>query len=475
MKKLYAAAATLVASAPIFFACNGGSEVDDQEQAIGNYLPCDVETVLKAKCQSCHAATPLYGAPIPLMTYEDTQATYKSLSAWRAMKDSVESGKMPQGTTLTAQEKKTLADWFAMGAVGAEKSCSGGSGGAGGSGSGGAAGNAGSGGAGGKGGTSATGGSGGAGGSAGKGGSGGSGGGTTCNDGEECLPCTATRRFTAHAPGSAAKYSVPNPTRDSYVCFNFRSSFGTDTVATAMGNIIDDDRVIHHWILFGTDAELQDGSISTGIPCQLATQNVHVTGWAPGGENTVMPSDVGLELNYKSFILQVHYNNTAHAGAADASGVAFCTAPRNSRPNTAGIVTLGTNNIDIEVGATADTATGVCNGLSTDGSSLTVIGTSPHMHLLGTGFRTRHRRGAENLADLSYIPNGSWSFEQQRHYALNPRVEVRGSDVLETTCTFRNPGPRRVGFGPNTSQEMCYDFVTVYPYAKAKKKCGPTI
>jgi hypothetical protein len=486
MKKLYAAAATLVLSAPMFFACNGSSGVDEQEQAIGNYLPCDVETVLKAKCQSCHAATPLYGAPLPLMTYDDTQVPYKGLSAWRSMKTAVENGKMPQGTTLTVQEKKTLVDWFDRGALGATKSCSGGSGGSGGGGSGGNAGasaggssgkggsggNAGSGGAAGSGGK---GGAGGAAGSGGKGGAGGSGGQESCMD-EKCLGCEITHRMTARNSLANDKFPVPNPTRDLYVCFNFRSPFAAGELATAMGNITDDARVIHHWILFGVQGPLQEGTYTSGFPCQLTTgSGTHITGWAPGGNSTILPDDVGLELNYPYFQLQVHYNNTVHNGAADASGVAFCTT-KSPKPNVAGIVALGTNSISIPRGATAATAVGECNGLSNDGTTtLTVIGTSPHMHLLGTAFRTEHLRGGTNQADLSNVPVGTWSFEQQRHYSLNPRRQVMPNDLLRTTCTYRNPGTGTVGFGPKTSDEMCYDFITVYPYAKAKKKCGPSI
>lgn len=472
MKKLYAAAATLIASAPMFFACNGGSDVADQEQAIGNYLPCDVETVLKGKCQSCHAATPLYGAPIPLMTYEDTQATYKSLSAWRAMKDSVSSGKMPQGTTLTAQEKKTLMDWFDRGALGAEKSCSGGSGGAGGSGgsgTGGAAGSAGSAGYGGKGGAS------GSGGAAGSGGQGGSGGSAPCMD-DTCLPCTPTVRFNAHAAGNnSAKYPVPNPTRDSYVCFNFASPFAAGELATAMGNIIDDDRVIHHWILYGTNNSLDVNTITPNcVGPSISAGYTHVAGWAPGGESTILPDDVGLKLDYRYFQLQVHYNNAAHNGAADASGVAFCTT-KTPRPNVAGIVTLGASPFSIPARTTNHPITGTCRNLSKDGRTLTMIGTSPHMHVLGSGFRTQHMRGDQNLGDLSNIPQGTWRFESQRHYSLSPRREVRPNDVLTTTCYFTNPGSRSVSYGPATTQEMCYDFVTVYPYESAVEKCGPAL
>jgi hypothetical protein len=29
-----------------------------------------------------------------------------------------------------------------------------------------------------------------------------------------------------------------------------------------------------------------------------------------------------------------------------------------------------------------------------------------------------------------------------------------------------------VGFGNKTSDEMCFDFIAVFPYAVANKKCG---
>src|SRR5262245_61249899 len=34
----------------------------------GNGLPCAVQALLQSRCQSCHSATPVGGAPMPLMT-----------------------------------------------------------------------------------------------------------------------------------------------------------------------------------------------------------------------------------------------------------------------------------------------------------------------------------------------------------------------------------------------------------------------
>lgn len=41
-------------------------------------MPCDVETVLAAKCTSCHADPPVAGAPMPLVNYADLTAHARS-------------------------------------------------------------------------------------------------------------------------------------------------------------------------------------------------------------------------------------------------------------------------------------------------------------------------------------------------------------------------------------------------------------
>jgi hypothetical protein len=299
--------------------------------------------------------------------------------------------------------------------------------------------------------------------------------GPTVEIGPQFLPCTPSHTLTAHAAGSTtAKYPVPNPTSDSYVCFNFRSPFASGEQAIALAPIIDDARVIHHWILYGTNSTLTDGSISNN--CQSATiTDTHVSGWAPGGQNMVLDPDVGLVLDYPYFQLQIHYNNSRYADGADASGIAFCTTT-TPRPNAAGIVSLGTVLFSIPANANDFAVTSNCSNLASDGrTTMTVLGTSPHMHLLGTGFRTQHLRGATtDMGDLSNIPLGTWSFDNQKHYTTSPRRQVLPGDTLRTTCFFDNPSSSAVTFGPRTRDEMCYDFITVYPYASATRRCtGP--
>jgi hypothetical protein len=54
-----------------------------------------------------------------------------------------------------------------------------------------------------------------------------------------------------------------------------------------------------------------------------------------------------------------------------------------------------------------------------------------------------------------------FAFADQQSYPLS--VIVNDGDTLTTTCTFNNTTNGLVVFGPNTENEMCYNFVTAYP------------
>ncbi|HVT07884.1 MAG TPA: hypothetical protein VHO67_10520 [Polyangia bacterium] len=407
--------------------------------AAGGAIPCDVAAVLASKCQTCHGKTTLFGAPMSLVTLADFQAAPPSGAAAHVYQQAATrihetaDPMPPKGQpALTSAETSTLDTWLAAGAP-AGASCAG---------------------------------AGGSGGSGGKAGTGGAGG--TVGIGPQALPCTPTYTFTAHAAGSTGRYPVPNPTTDQYVCFNFKSPVKPGEQAIAFAPIIDDARVIHHWILYGTNTAVTDGSVTAN--CSTAS-STFVTGWAPGGQNAVMDPDIGLVLDYQYFQLQMHYNNQQYADGADSSGVAFCTTD-TPRQHAAGIVTLGSPLINIPAGAKNYGVTGSCSLLAADGkSTITVVGTSPHMHLLGSGFKTTHTRGLMDMGDLVNLPAGTFSFNDQKHYQVNPRRDVLPGDVLTTTCTYDNPTTAAVTFGERTRDEMCFDFITVYPYGAATKSC----
>jgi hypothetical protein len=276
---------------------------------------------------------------------------------------------------------------------------------------------------------------------------------------------------------------VAGGTTDDYRCFTFKNPFfGTGTVVTGETPIIDGGNplVVHHWLLFGSNLP-PGGDNSVSLPGCIGPElsDKLLSGWAQGGTPYVLADDLGVSINeYPWLVLQTHYNNTSLLNQSDRSGVAYCTSffPRQ---NTAAIVTLGTDLILIPGGMSeVQGGQGVCGpnvggtGLAKAGQSVYVMGTSPHMHKLGSGFTTTHMRGVQDLGFLSNIPKGTWKFDGQAKYLLEPRREVRPGDTLTTTCYYTNPSPIFAGFGIGTGSEMCYDFMLVYPMTATRRECG---
>jgi hypothetical protein len=294
--------------------------------------------------------------------------------------------------------------------------------------------------------------------------------------GPDALPCEPTIEFVAHGPDADEGFHVPAEGADNlYECFTFRSPLTEPTQATAWAPILDDERVVHHWILYRTATPQTDGGYG---PCNMPGDAIFVSGWAPGGKNFLMPDDVGLELGGPDdyFILQMHYHNAAnYTDAVDRSGVALCTTDE-PRPKTAGIVTLGSVGINIPAGAPAHEVTGICPSWITSylQEPLFAIASFPHMHQLGRALSTVVMRGSDTGPEEVLVDVPAFNFENQTFYPQEPAMTIMPGDALRTTCTFDNTSGGPVYFGEATEDEMCFNFVMVYPIEAIgeNRNCG---
>jgi hypothetical protein len=407
---------------------NPGGSVDPAPGA----LPCEVERVLQQRCQSCHQSPPKFGAPMPLLTYSDTQAPALGgqLSVRQVMKAKVETGKMPPPSTpsgpLSADEKRALLAWLEAGSPrGTQQSCT-------------------------------------PGGqnpalppSAPPG---------TPPSAQPALPCTPKYEFRASGAAASDPFVVPQVT-DTYRCFAFQVPFAAGEQAIAWAPIIDDSRVVHHWILYAHRNTVRPvGCGDTG--------RVFLMGWAPGGQNGIMPPDVGLELPDPGtwLSLEVHYNNGARfADARDRSGVSICTTD-TPRPKEAGVITLGSIGIAIPPGAESHPVVSDIPGALTQllPETLHVLWTSPHMHTNGKTFRTDITRAGQTI-NLVDVP--SWNFGDQRAFIRDPETTlIQAGDSLRTTCTYGNPTSAPIRFGEKTENEMCFNFVVAYPITRVANR-----
>jgi hypothetical protein len=351
---------------------------------------------------------------------------------------------------MTATERTLLTQWLDAGAP-AGQACMGGSGGTGGSsGSGGVGGEGGVGGGAGAGGTGGA-GSGGSGGGAGTGGSGG-----TPDDCE-------TFSFRAHGqkvPGDTTPFPVPAGTQNLYQCFYFKAPWSVPMHGLTFKSVDVNEAVVHHWLLYATVPK-PDGGMDACVG--LHPDSALLAGWAPGADDWNMPPDVGMVLPSGQdgyFMLEVHYYNGTGQDHVDRAGVEVCATP-DLRKNAATVSWLGTQLINIPA-RTTGSATGLCDPRD-DLGPITILRTWPHMHKLGRGLRTEITRAGGNKQMLVNVPD--FDFEYQYGYPTEPSVVINPGDTLTTVCDFENNTGSSVGFGPETEQEMCYNFVVAYPAA----------
>ena len=390
-------------------------------------LPCDVARVLQARCQKCHAATPAFGAPMPLVTYDDTQRPAKTNPAepvWQRMKARLHdaASPMPPDGPLAAADLAALDAWLAAGAPKSDASCAA------------------------------------------------PGAGDAGASGPSALPCAPSeqRTFLAHGGGPNGKFNVAPDAGNEYACFTWSSPFGATAQATAFAPVIDDARVVHHWILYETKSAQPDGAFG---PCNMPLDARFVAGWAPGAGNSVLPPDVGQDLPGAggSFILQLHYWNVAgYTDANDSSGVAMCVTD-TPRPHSAAVVTLGTTSITIPPHTNDYATSSSCTDKATE--NLHLIRTAPHMHTHGTSFRTDILRGGNAGVVDTLVDVPQWDFNNQAGHEID--VLLAPGDVLRTQCHYANTGDTSVVFGEKTENEMCFNFVLVWPVSAITSVFGP--
>lgn len=240
--------------------------------------------------------------------------------------------------------------------------------------------------------------------------------------------------------------------------FDQKVPYTKPMVALSTKPIINNAKVLHHWLLFHTVSDTgNDGAHTNEIGLQIGKELV--SGWAPGGNPPVLPPGVGMEVAKPGGFLAIefHYFNNTGAVAQDRSGVRMCMTSQIPA-NVATVTWLGTENINIPANSMG-TATGTCTpagGKQT--ADIHLIFVSPHMHQAGTHMKTvinRKGGGQEVVVDKPF------SFTDQREYEATNVVHP--GDTLTTTCTWQNKTAAPIGFGTSTTAEMCYDFAFAYP------------
>ena len=248
----------------------------------------------------------------------------------------------------------------------------------------------------------------------------------------------------------ADEYHVTEEMKDRYECFHFELPITEERFIRRVETIVDDARVLHHTILL-PEAEGEPG---THGGCDDDNPLSLVYGWAPG-QGALSFEEGGIRIRPgQRMTLQIHYNNgAAHSDVFDSSGVRIFHGPTEG-PEVS-MLTFGPLGFSVPPMQNKEVS-GWCR-LPAD---MTLLYSFPHMHEVGVGFEQVIERG-EGEDETSIIDIDGWDFGSQ--FIYETPVELKIGDVVRTSCTYENTEDRRVRFGPNTGDEMCFNFAYVTP------------
>ena len=178
-----------------------------------------------------------------------------------------------------------------------------------------------------------------------------------------------------------------------------------------------------------------------------------------GGKNMVLPPEAGFpESGTTHWVAQVHLSNAKDlTNQSDASGYDLCTTDQ-LRANDAAVMAPGSISFSIPPRGSLDLN---CSYTYPTGyPAIHVFTATPHVHLLGTSIGANVVPGGTGTA-ATIVNTPNWDFQTQLGYPASN--DINPGDVLQTQCAWNNPGDTAVGFGEDTTDEMCFTFLAYYP------------
>ncbi len=382
-------------------------------------LPCEVSAILERRCQSCHGATPTFGAPMPLVTHGDLtrpSPTEPSRKIYEVMKDRIhrevgEVGRMPQkpNAPLSSADRATL-DRFVdggapSGAIG--KTC------------------------------------------------GGSGADAGVISTLGCSPDVTVR--------PTSKFTMKKTDADLYVCYGFDQEVLAKRHITGIAPRIVNSKIVHHVLLMQSDKPYNDGTPTPCAESGVALMRM-LYAWAPGVGSFELPEVAGLpaEPGKTHYVVQIHYNNLRGLeGETDDSGFELCSTEK-LRANDADVLAFGTLKFEIPAKSKLDVT--AAWKVPANIPEIHAIGSFPHMHQTGKSIATTlHRADGSDAVGLGAAP--AFDFGSQFFLPL-PGVSIKSGDSVQTRCVWENPRETPVKQGENTADEMCFNFTMYYPKIK---------
>ncbi|NUP05446.1 MAG: hypothetical protein HOW73_05225 [Polyangiaceae bacterium] len=175
------------------------------------------------------------------------------------------------------------------------------------------------------------------------------------------------------------------------------------------------------------------------------------------GVNTnalVFPEGVGLKIPAgETIVLQLHLFNPTPDAMSELSGIEIVEVAPEDLVNEADLFLPGPMSLNIPPNQES-TETGSC----TVSSPQTLFAIFPHMHQLGSHFKSTATVGGETIV----IHDDDYSFDHQAFLPIEP-IQLNPGDTINTECTWNNTTSETVNWGESSTTEMCFSIVYRYP------------
>jgi hypothetical protein len=183
-----------------------------------------------------------------------------------------------------------------------------------------------------------------------------------------------------------------------------------------------------------------------------ATNIIYASG--VGTNELMFPPGKGMKLESGAALgLQLHVFNTSDQTISGTSGVEILEVDAASVTDEVDVFLPGPKNLSIGPN-TSTTQTGTC----TVTKPYTLFALFPHMHQLGTHFKTTiHTGGVDKV-----IHDDAYNFEHQEVISLTP-IQMAVGDTITTECTWTNHANTTVTYGESSTTEMCYSILYRFP------------
>lgn len=182
-----------------------------------------------------------------------------------------------------------------------------------------------------------------------------------------------------------------------------------------------------------------------------------------GTNAIVFPEGVGLKLSAgETLALQLHVFNTSGDMLAGTSGIEIIEVAPDDVEHEADLYLPGPLNLNIAPQQTT-THTGTC----TVNTTQNFFAVFPHMHQLGTHFKTTFTvDGTPNV-----IHDAEYEFDHQAFISFET-VTLQPGDSITSECTWENLTEDTVSWGESSTSEMCFSILYRYPAQGGEAVCG---